>query len=242
MKEHLARALERKLEKTSTVETQTTKMDFIKSGGHSGGGHSGGKDMYGRRRTQILQKEELDEDYKKEELGMSRNIGTCIATALLPLHCYHFTVSTTTTVSCIFNVVVVWLIVFASTTSITFRTFSFACTALPRTGNTEAQEKQEQKTQEKENSQNNYHHQIFWCHDRRDGASKIFGGLCGSRFWAGKFLTAAAATLFDRPLLLLTDLCFFLSSLLTSLRMSNSSTLSTAVIPLFETETTTLSW
>jgi len=105
MKEHLARALERKLEKTSTVETQTTKMDFIKSGGHSGGGHSGGghsggghsggghsggKDMYGRRRTQMLQEEELDEDYKKEEvLGMSRNIGTCIATALLPLHCYH---------------------------------------------------------------------------------------------------------------------------------------------------------
>ena len=146
-----------------------------------------------------------------------------ILARVLPLHCYHcivttaFTVSTTTTVSCIFNVVVVWLIVFASTTSITFRTFSFACTALRRTGNTEAQEKQEQKTQEKENTQNNNHHQIFWCHGRRDGASKIFGGLCGSRFWAGKFLTAAAATLFDRPLLLLTDLCFFLSSLLTSL-------------------------
>ena len=124
-----------------------------------------------------------------------------ILARVLPLHCYHcivttaFTVSTTTTVSCIFNVVVVWLIVFASTTSITFRTFSFACTALRRTGNTEAQEKQEQKTQEKENTQNNNHHQIFWCHGRRDGASKIFGGLCGSRFWAGKFLTAAAATL-----------------------------------------------
>ena len=90
MKEHLARALERKLEKTSTVETQTTKMDFIKSGGHSGGGHSGGKDMYGRRRTQILQEADLNQENKKEEvLGMSRNIGTCIATALLPLHCYH---------------------------------------------------------------------------------------------------------------------------------------------------------
>ena len=92
MKESAARALDRKREKTSTVETQTTKMDFIKSGGHSGGGHnggghSGGKDMYGRRRTQILQEKELDQEYKKEEvLGMLRDISTSIATVLLPLH------------------------------------------------------------------------------------------------------------------------------------------------------------
>ena len=93
MKESAARALVRKREKTSSVETQTTKMDFIKSsgqsggGGHSADGHSGGKDMYGRRRTQMLQEKELDQEYKKEEvLGMLRDISTSIATELLPLH------------------------------------------------------------------------------------------------------------------------------------------------------------